>query len=105
MTRRFRTEPEAAAELEDAAVWYESQRAGLGFELIAAVDATIERIGRWPQAAPHPHGIPRELSVRKAPVGSFPYSVAYLDTPDSIRILAFAHDCREPGYWHTRLPE
>ena len=103
MTRRFRTEPEAAAELENAAVWYESQRAGLGLELIAAVDATIERLGRWPQAAPHVHGIPRELSVRKAPVGSFPYGVAYLETQDSIRVLAFAHDRREPGCWQTRL--
>ncbi len=103
MTRRFRTEPEAAAELGDAAVWYESQRTGLGLELIAAVDATIERIGRWSQAAPHVHGVPRELSVHKAPVGSFPCGVAYLETPDSIRILAFAHDRREPGYWHTRL--
>ena len=103
MTRRFRTEPEAAAELGDAAVWYESQRTGLGLELIAAVDATIERIGRWSQAPPHVHGIPRELSVHKAPVGSFPCGVAYLETPDSIRILAFAHDRREPGYWHTRL--
>jgi len=103
MTRRFLTEPEAAAELEDAAVWYESQRAGLGLEFIAAVDATIERIGRWPLAAAHVHSVPRELFVRKAPVGSFPYSVAYLETPDSIRILAFAHDSREPGYWHTRL--
>ena len=103
MTRRFRTEPEAAAELGDAAVWCESQRTGLGLELIAAVDATIERIGRWSQAAPHVHGVPRELSVHKAPVGSFPCGVAYLETPDSIRILAFAHDRREPGYWHTRL--
>jgi plasmid stabilization system protein ParE len=103
MTRRFRTEPEAAAELEDAAAWYESQRAGLGLEFIAAVDATFERIDRWPQAAPYVHGIPRELGVRKAPVGSFPYSVAYLDTPSSVRILAFAHERREPGYWHARL--
>lgn len=103
MSRRFRTEPEAAAELEDAAVWYESQRAGLGLEFIATVDATIEQIARWPQAAAHVHGIPRELSVRKVPVGSFPYSVAYLETSESIRILAFPHDKREPGYWHARL--
>ena len=66
-------------------------------------DDHVERIGRWPQAAPHVQGIPRELSVRKAPVGSFPYGVAYLETQDSIRVLAFGHDRREPGYWQTRL--
>jgi hypothetical protein len=91
MIRRFRAEPEAAAELEDAAVWYERQRAGLGLEFIAAVDATIERISRWPQGAPHVRGIPRDLCVRKAPAGNFPNSVDHLVTPDSIRILAFAH--------------
>jgi hypothetical protein len=103
MTRQFRTEPEAAAELEHAAVWYEGQRAGLGLEFIATVDATIARIDRWPQAAAQVDGIPQDLCVRKAPVGQFPFGVAYLETPDCIRILAFAHDSREPGYWHTRL--
>jgi hypothetical protein len=32
----------------------------------------------------------------------FPYHVVYLEMPGAIRILAFAHDRRSPGYWHTR---
>jgi hypothetical protein len=32
----FRPEPEASAELEHAALWYESQRAGLGHEFLQA---------------------------------------------------------------------
>jgi hypothetical protein len=46
MIARFRSEPEASAELEDAAVWYESQRPGLGVEFLHAVDATLDRIAR-----------------------------------------------------------
>jgi len=42
----FHPEPEASAELEDAALWYESQRVGLGLEFLRAVDATLELIGR-----------------------------------------------------------
>ena len=48
MTRAFRPEPEASAELEDAAVWYDSQRPGLGLEFVQAVDAALDRIAQWP---------------------------------------------------------
>ena len=32
MTPQFRTEPEASAELDEAALWYEQRRSGLGIE-------------------------------------------------------------------------
>ena len=51
MNRPFRNEPEASTELEQAALWYEEQRPGLGTEFLEAVDATLERIATWPQAA------------------------------------------------------
>jgi plasmid stabilization system protein ParE len=103
MNRAFRTEPEASAELEEAAVWYNNQRPGLGAQFLEAVDAALDRIGRWPHAAPRVPGVPADVPARKAPVTKFPYHVAYLETPDTIRILAFAHDSREPGYWHSRV--
>jgi hypothetical protein len=46
MTRIFRPEPEASAELEDAAVWYNGQWPGLGVEFVEAVDAALEQIAR-----------------------------------------------------------
>ena len=49
MIGTFRQEPEASAELEDAALWYERQRPGLGLEFVQAVDAALERIAQWPQ--------------------------------------------------------
>jgi hypothetical protein len=49
MNRAFRPEPEAAAELEDAVVWYDTQRPGLGLEFVQAVDVALERIARWPE--------------------------------------------------------
>jgi plasmid stabilization system protein ParE len=103
MNRPFRTEPEASAELQHAAVWYESRRPGLGVEFLEAVDATLDRISRWPQAARRVPGVSVDISARKAPVGRFPYHIAYLETPNAIRILAFAHDSREPGYWYSRV--
>jgi hypothetical protein len=49
MTGTFRHEPEASAELEDAALWYDGQRPGLGLELVQAVDLALEQIADWPQ--------------------------------------------------------
>src|SRR5439155_23809272 len=46
--------------------------------------------------------VPAELPVRRAPVKRFPYHVVYLETSEAIRILAFAHDSRRPGYWYHR---
>lgn len=32
-----------------------------------------------------------------------PYSIIYVDGDESIRIIAFAHHKRKPGYWRKRL--
>ena len=102
MTRPLLTEPEAEQELEDAALWYEGQRPGLGRRFLGSVAATIDRVRRFPQAgAPVPY-VPADLLARRAPVKDFPYHVVYLATPSAIRILAFAHDRRRPGYWVGR---
>jgi len=41
--------------------------------------------------------------ARRLPVNRFPYHIAYLEWEGAIRILALAHDSREPGYWFSRI--
>ena len=103
MTPAFRPESEASAELEDAAVWYNSQRPGLGVEFVHAVDAALERIARWPKIGRRVPGVPNDVPARRFPVHRFPYHVAYLEWEGVIRLLAFAHYSREPGYWFSRI--
>ena len=103
MTRRFRLEPEASAELEDAVLWYEGQRPGLGLEFVHAVDRALEQIADWPQIGHRVAGVPNDLPARRVPITRFPYHVVYLPWEQAIRILAFAHDSREPGYWRSRI--
>jgi plasmid stabilization system protein ParE len=103
MTRAFRPEPEASAELEDAAVWYDNQRQGLGLEFIQAVDAALDRIARWPQIGRPVPGVPNDVPARRFPVGRFPFHVVYLEWSDAIRLLAFTHDSWKPGYWFSRI--
>ncbi|MEJ2080403.1 MAG: type II toxin-antitoxin system RelE/ParE family toxin [Acidobacteriota bacterium] len=98
----LRIEPEASAELTEAAVWYEKQRTGLGRQFLRSVDAAVEFMGRFPGAgAPVPE-LSSELVVRRMPVKRFPFHVVYLERSGQIHILAFAHDRRLPGYWRSR---
>lgn len=34
---------------------------------------------------------------------AIPYAVIYVDEPDHVLVLAFAHFKRRPGYWIDRL--
>lgn len=97
MARRFRYNTAAASELEQAALWYDTQRVGLGAELIEAVDAKLDRILEAPRRWPLLHG------TRRALVGRFPYALVYRELPDGeIEIVAVAHAKRRPRYWGRR---
>lgn len=102
MSRPCRLEPEASAELEEAALWYESRRQGLGFDFLQAIDTALEQIARWPEAGARVPDLPADVPARRVPVTRFPYHVVYLDLAAAIRVLAIAHDHREPGYWRSR---
>lgn len=103
MSPRVRFEDEADAEYRQAGRWYESRRAGLGTEFLDAVDDTLRRIVDFPRAGAPVPGVPRDLAVKRRAVTRFPYHVVYLETTNTLRVLAIAHDRRMPGYWKTRL--
>jgi len=90
--------PDAQAELEAAAQYYESRRPGLGARFIEAVEEAAARIAASP-------GMWRAIDedVRRCLTRVFPYGVLYVLEPDSILIVAIAHLAREPGYWKPRL--
>jgi len=101
--KALRTEPEASAELAEAAAWYEGKREGLGREFLEAVDAALEFVRSFPDAGSPVPLVAKNLSARKVPVRRFPFHVVYLEMSDGIRVLAFAHDRRLPGYWMSRM--
>jgi plasmid stabilization system protein ParE len=102
VTTRISLEPEAAAELADAARWYEDQHPGLGSEFLSAVDNAIAHLLDWPHSAPLVPGLSADLGIRSVGVRRFPYRVVYLHSNGAVRVLAVAHLRRRPGYWHTR---
>jgi len=74
LTPPVRISEEAAAEMSEAARWYEAHRAGLGTEFLGAVDAEVGRIAETPGMGSPVPGIPDE-AIRRRPVRRFPYHV------------------------------
>jgi len=104
VTKPIRTEPEADEELLEAARWYEQRRRGLGLDFLAAIGAAVELIQRYPAGGSRVPGVKDEVPARRLVLRRFPYAVVFLELEAEIRVLAFAHHRRRPGYWRERLP-
>jgi len=104
VTRRgLRELSQAHSELWEAARWYENQSAGLGFKLFDAVDAAVDEILSWPEAAPIVPGRNGQSALRSKRVQRFPYRVIYFVKDEQIVIVAYAHARRKAGYWRHRV--
>ncbi len=104
MSKPICFEPEAFDELLAAVLRYESQRAGLGNELRSATLHALGLIQDGPSRWSLVPGVPTELGTRRVLLQRFPYGVIYMELPSEIRVLAFAHARRRPGYWRRRIP-
>ena len=89
----------AVAEIDHEVDYYESCSAGLGAELEDEIDAVLETILQFPQAAPHWRDRPDR---RVAVLDRFPFTLVYQIKTKEIVILALAHMSRRPGYWSRR---
>jgi toxin ParE1/3/4 len=103
VNKPVRAEPEADEELRAAARWYERRRPGLGREFLAAIGAAVELIQQHPAGGSRVPKVKRALPARRLILRRFPYAVVFLELEVEIRILAFAHHRRRPGYWLRRL--
>jgi plasmid stabilization system protein ParE len=73
--------PEAAKDIADAAVWYDSVREGLGLEFKDEVLTTLRRIGEGPARYRVVLG-----NYRKAIVRRYPYVVYFRESGEAILI-------------------
>lgn len=99
---KLRIHPDAEAETQAAALWYERQCAGLGLEFLAAIDTGVQQIRREPRRFPLLETLPEEYDVRRLLIDRFPYLIVYEVTADEVHILAVAHARRCTGYWKDR---
>lgn len=90
--------PDATTELIEAGKVYEQKVPALGAQFFDAVDEAVAVIA----AAPERWRIV-ESDVRRFLIPRFPYAIYYRVLPDHVRILAFKHHSRHPGYWRERI--
>ena len=87
----------AQAEFDDAADWYEQQKAGQGMAFTYAVLQVLVGLGSRPEA----HSEVNE-NVREALVTRHPYAVCYRPEPAQVTVLAVFHTSRDPAEWQGR---
>ena len=92
--------PLAESELDEAVEHYESVQRGKGLELLDAVESALEHIRSFPKAAPRTRGTIRSKIL--LPRLRWHYTIHYRLRRDTIRVLAFAHQKRQPFYWLGR---
>jgi plasmid stabilization system protein ParE len=93
---------EAQLEVTQAAIWYDTQRLGLGDEFLDEFQQAVARI----ESAPFEHGRLEEFvgahDVRRCLLKRFPYLIIFRVASDELLIVAVAHARREPFYWAMR---
>jgi len=94
---------QATREAVEAAAWYERQRAGLGRDFAAALEAVLDLIeeGVIP-LGPMP-GATGATGARRIMLRRFPYDVVVHQALGETLVVAVAHQSRHPGYWVGRL--
>ena len=87
-------------DVESAYLWYEQQHAGLGIELVLAVEAAIAAALAFPDAHPVVHRDARRILLQR-----FPYSLFYRLDRDGVILIACVHAARDPELGHTRIDD
>jgi plasmid stabilization system protein ParE len=93
--------PEAEAEFETAADFYESRRRGYGERFRAEVAEAFARIRSTPTAFSLHEGGP----ARRRLLSRFPYGIYYVERDTDVFVLAVMHQHRNPDYWLDRISD
>ena len=90
--------PAAAADVDEAFLWYERQRVGLGNEFLAAVQSALGDV------VAHPTKYPVILrDTRRVLVRRFPYGIFYRLYGEAVVVVACMHGRRDPRRWRSRM--
>ena len=92
-----RLRPEAEADLEDAARWYEDRRRGLGSEFLDEVLSTLRAIAERPDRYARVEG-----AIRRAVTARFPFGIFYVVEEPGTVVVAILHSSRDPSRWKGR---
>src|SRR5207253_432217 len=79
-------DPRAIQEARAARLWYARRSPAVAARFVAAFDAAVAQVETAPKTgSPHAHGT-RVRALRR-----FPYSLVYVEQPNSVLVVAVAH--------------
>lgn len=87
----------ARAEFLAEVTYYNTLRAGSGAQFATAVEEAVARAVAFPES-----GSPLVAGTRRVYTKGFPFSIVYRSEPETIVVVAVAHQARHPGYWQGR---
>ncbi len=88
----------ARLEYDEPAVWYETQKPGLGGEFVSEIERALSQACEMPQRFPKMVQDVRCIRVRR-----FPYSIFFRLRDDRLIVLAVFHARRNPMVWRERI--
>ena len=94
----------ALAEIEAAALHYESEYPGRGLRFLDELREATTQLGAFPRAGAVCGDALAELDLRRLQVPRFPYQLLYRLRPHPF-VIAVAHHRQEPLYFVDRLGE
>ena len=89
--------PEAERDLQNAYLFYEEQRVGLGVEFLFATEVEMNRIQRNPLLFQKKHH-----EIRRAFTNRFPFGVFFFIDNSVIVVLAIVHTKMDESAWKSR---
>jgi plasmid stabilization system protein ParE len=90
--------PEARTELLASVTYYDEQADGLGRQFTDEVERAVGLVAEQPGLGAPIVG----TELRRWALRRFPYYLIYRAEPETLLILAVAHQRRRPGYWEER---
>jgi toxin ParE1/3/4 len=101
--QKIRLSPEAAEELEQAAIWYENEAQGLGARFIDTFENALTLLKEDYSPLIPLDGEAGSRGAKRIILHRFPFSLIVLPQKHEMIILALAHHSRKPAYWLDRL--
>ena len=87
----------ALDELDNAVLWYEGQRSGLGQAFFQEIESTVHDAAASPWRFPVVHADIRRVVARR-----FPYCIYVRERGDLLVVVAIFHAKRDPQVWRNR---
>jgi len=92
----------AELEYREATTWYRDRDPRVAERFVAEARRTLQLIETFPQIGGRVSGV-IDKDVRQMPIHTFPYHVVFVELPDRLEVVAFAHHRRRPAYFMNSL--